>query len=164
MGTSRSTAELVGKINKAAAGIATANRRTVQTAAQAGKDLMIAGAAAGGLTPGRPFPRETRTGKPGGRSWGVNYRVTGGLTPSAYLAYRGPVHLVEGPTRAHLIAARRKGRFAMKLGESGPVRRAVSHPGTKGRPFWQPTKRRVIAATTTIARAQHSRNLMETFR
>lgn len=119
MGKSSSVAELVGKIDKYSNAIPKANRATVTNAAQAGKAVMLAGAAKSGLTPGSSLPRKNRSGKPGPK-WGVRYTIKGDREPSAVLKYVGPVHWIDQGTKPHLIVPRnaraRMGRISKKSG------------------------------------------------
>lgn len=165
MGKSSSVAELVGKIDKYSNAIPKANRATVSSAAQAGKAIMLAGAQSSGLRVGGSLPRKNRAGNPGPK-WGVRYTLKGDREPSALLAYKGPVHWIDQGTDAHPIRPRTRGRNrrrALKVGAYG-FAASVNHPGTHARPFWQDTKKRVIAGTVKTAESTHSRALMQAFR
>jgi hypothetical protein len=64
---------------------------------------------------------------------GARYDVNTGPNPSALISAKGPLHLLEHPTRPHNIAPKRKKalRFA-----NGVVRGSADHPGTQpSRPF-----------------------------
>jgi hypothetical protein len=47
------------------------------------------------------------TNKIARRKWNVGYDVQGGMNATTLVAFRGPVHLVFGDTKAHMIGARR---------------------------------------------------------
>lgn len=96
MGTSRSTAQFVGKINKAGHATDRARKSVVNQGAFSAKKIMLAAAVAKGVQPG---------GKIAGRKWNVSYDVKGREIPVALVRFTGPFHLVNNPTKAHYIAA-----------------------------------------------------------
>jgi hypothetical protein len=59
---------------------------------------------------------------------------------------KGPVHLVDNPTSAHEIRARRGGVLSFGSGEvvSGVIR----HPGTRGKGRWQDAEPAAVEAAT----------------
>ena len=74
-----------------------------------------------------------------GAKVGVRFDVKGTNNPTSLVRATGPLHLVERSTKAHTIGPRarraRSGRSAIRLPDGG-FRRAVRHPGTRGRePF-----------------------------
>lgn len=164
MGTSRSTAEFVKKINQVGAATERHRKVAVNEGAFAAKKAMLAGAASAGLSPGS---------KIAGARWNVRYDIKGRELPVALVRYTGPVHLVHNPTKPHYIAAkglggsrgsrgdrafqasvsrfqggsargafagqrRSKGKKSLKFGVSNYA--YVHHPGTKGKRFFPPAK------------------------
>ena len=149
MGTSKSPAEMVGKIRA----LGTATERSAQQAVGAGalatKTIMVQTAGARGLPLGA---------KIAGKKWSVGYDVKGGRNPAALVRYRGPFHLFDNPTKPHVITAKRLGtrtsrasraarastggagafggfgerRGAKALAIGGNLRAYANHPGTAG--------------------------------
>lgn len=99
MGTSRSAAELAGKVNSAARAIPRANREATSEAALEAKGVFIAGIRKAGGTPGSKW-EGTR-----GRT-GAGYDVKGDVNATAIVAMRGPVHLLFFGAPPHFIGAR----------------------------------------------------------
>lgn len=80
-----------------------------------------------------PSRRLRGVGRRGARI-GVRYDLKGTKNPTAVVRAFGPLHLIERKTGGHMIAPRRRGRGLVL--KDGQVRRAVHHPGTRGRfPF-----------------------------
>lgn len=100
MGTSRSSVELVRKLNDLGTATQRKAKNVVDEGALAAKTIMLATAASKGVTPGR---------KIGDRKWGVRYDVKGTTNPTALVRFTGPFHLVNNPTDPHIIGARRLG-------------------------------------------------------
>jgi hypothetical protein len=131
MGTSKSTAQFVGKINDL--GTFTKRRQvaSVNEGALTAKTIMLASAAAKGLTP---------ASKLAGKKWSVRYTVKGTDNPEALVRYTGPFHLFDNPTKAHELTPKldrtgkrtrgRGGKRALNIG--GNIRANASHPGTPG--------------------------------
>jgi hypothetical protein len=170
MGTSRSPAEFVGKINKIGQATDKARKSTVSDGAFAAKKVMLGAAAAKGVMLG---------GKIAGRKWNVTYDVRGGEVPVALVRFTGPFHLVNNDTKAHYVVARglggnresrgtaavqasasrfsgdsaagafggqRRGRGRRALNINGNIRAYAFHPGTSGKGIFQAAK--PIAART----------------
>lgn len=167
MGTSRSAAEFVGKINKIGHATDTSRRSVVNDGALTAKKVMLAAAGAKGVTPG---------GKIAGRRWTVRYDIKGTETPVAVVRFTGPFHLVDRDTKAHLIRPRSfvgtrgsvsgrrgRGQRAVKgaallqlfgvdardggaIAFNGIVRAYARHPGTSGKGIFPAAK--VIAHHT----------------
>lgn len=96
MGTSRTPTEFVGKINKIGQATDRHRREAVNAGAFLAKKTMLAAAGSAGLGVGS---------KIAGKSWNVGYDIKGRERPVALVRYKGPVHLVNNPTKAHYIAA-----------------------------------------------------------
>lgn len=170
MGTSRSVTEFVGKINKAGHATDRHRKEAVSQGAFTAKKVMLAAAAAKGVTPG---------GKIAGRKWGVSFDVKGTERPVALVRYTGPFHLVNNDTRRHYVVAgglggsresrgirafqasasrfsgesssgafggqrRSKGKRAISF--NGIARAYVVHPGTSGKAIFPAAK--IIARRT----------------
>ncbi len=130
MGTSRSAAEFSQKIVKMGTITQRRQKDTVFQGAMATKAIIIAQAAAKGVTP---------TSKIAKKRWSVGFNIEGFNNPTALVKIRGPFHLVDRPTRSHRIG-RKKGRGrALKLGD-GSFRTVVDHPGTKGKGIFDASK------------------------
>ena len=108
MGTSRTPAQLVAKINHLATVTQQTRKIAVAEGALATKQIMLATAAAKGVTPG---------GKIAGRKWNVSYDVKGTNNPTALVRFTGPFHLVENATKPHYIAAKGLGGSRASRGE-----------------------------------------------
>jgi hypothetical protein len=151
VGTSRSGAELAGKLNRLAKDMAD-TRRPLNAAALAAKMAFIAAA------PGVVGHRVAR-----GRV-NVRYDIKGqGQTASAVVRYTGPAHLALNPTKPHRIEPRfrrRRGRRAITIGSD--VRAWANHPGTRGK---DPGARKAKAAAAKVApRAYAKTGLTEPLR
>jgi hypothetical protein len=144
---SRSVDELVRKFDRAAKAMPRAQQDAARRAGPAIKASWVGIAAGAGLRPGARVAR---------RKWGVRYSV--GRKGNLYVRFTGPVHLVNGDTKAHPIVpkalrkaqgqaligaltgvkvSRRlggRGRRALTIGSD--VRSYANHPGTKGKRFW----------------------------
>lgn len=147
-----SAADLAHKFERAANTLPKAAREGVFSASLAAKDVFIAAAGTAGLTPGRKM---RGVGKSGAR-WSVGFDVKGSVTPTSLIRFRGPVHLVEGDTKAHEIKARRVKALSLPHGAFA----AVEHPGTKGKHFFDPAKQQVIHQTPPIVAAAQRRSLI----
>lgn len=131
MGTSRSTAEFVGKINRAGDAFRKAERDALNEAAFAGKKIIE-----GSIRSVVPDLRMSMGGR--NAKVGVRYDIKGTRNPSALMRATGPLHLVENDTSPRVIpkARRRRGARKMLRLPDGGIRRSVNHPGTKGQqPF-----------------------------
>lgn len=105
MGTSRSGAELAGKLTRYATTIPRANREGVDRAAWFAKGEFDAGLRAAGSSSGGKL----RTPGKGGQRLGARYDIQGYQNATARVRYTGPVHLLFRPTKKHLIAAKHLG-------------------------------------------------------
>lgn len=163
MGTTTSPAAFSRKITKMATVTKARQKAVVTQGALTAKEIIIAEAAARGVSPGS---------KIAGGKWGVRYDVKGFNNPAALVRITGPFHLVEGDTKPHRIfrkVRRVKGKGstrinkqnalnlvfegvgaykggAMKLPDGG-YRRVVNHPGTKGKGIFKAAK---IKAGTAV--------------
>lgn len=101
--------------------------------------------------------RLTGVGKRGAKL-SVYYNVVGYKNPTATIAMRGPVHLVERPTKPHRVPrVRKRGRKRVVVIPGVGVRASANHPGTHGQyPFKKGTERgkpkAVAAFNDTIVR------------
>lgn len=80
----------------------------------------------------------------------VGFDIRGTSNPTALIAARGPLHLLERDTRAHTIVPKTRGALATPYG----VRASVQHPGTKGKhPFERGVTRAVPVAEAIVQKA-----------
>lgn len=134
MGTSRSGAELAGKLERLAREVAD-TRRPLAASALAAKQAFIA------TTP--VVGHRVARGK-----IGVRYDIRG---DTAIVRFTGPAHLALNPTKAHRIVprtrsrGRRGGKRALTV--NGNVRMWANHPGTAGT---DPGARRAKTAAAAI--------------
>lgn len=159
---SSSPAEFAAKCERMAMTIPRAQREAVFSASLAAKDVFLAAAAGAGLRPGQKM---RGVGKSGAR-WGVGFNIKGEQNPTSLIRFRGPVHLVDRPTAAHTIAPRRRGVKALRTGGGGDhdvFAASAKHPGTKGKNFYDPAERQVIAQTPPIMAAAMRRALIQNF-
>jgi hypothetical protein len=126
VGTSKTVPEFSGKLTGAAGLLEKQGKRVVGAGALAAKKIILAEAAAAGVSP---------SSKIAGKKWGVRYDVKGGTDPVALVRFRGPFHLVDNPTEPHKIGPKTKGRRKKRKAVSfgGMARASVKHPGTKGK-------------------------------
>ena len=101
MGTSTSSAQLVGKIRRFGTEFESLNAASVAAAAQAVKDVTEPKVrrATGG------DGRLSGVGRNGARI-GVRYDVKGTVNATALVKATGPAHLVESDTKPHVVASR----------------------------------------------------------
>lgn len=90
-----------------------------------------------------------------GRKVSIGDTTRGTANVVTLLKWQGPVHLIEGPTKAHPIVARRLAGSRRRKGSrglafNGVVRRGVQHPGTQGRRFWRNNVSSARRITTTV--------------
>jgi hypothetical protein len=131
MGTSRSGAELAGKLNRLAAELAD-TRRPLNAAALAAKQAFVA--AEPGVVGHRVARGVIR----------VRYDIRG---DAAVVRFTGPAHLALNPTRPHVIRPRRRrGKRALTVGDGFAA--YANHPGTKGK---DPGARKAKAAAVPVA-------------
>lgn len=166
MGTSRSAGEFSQKIVKMATVTQTRQKQTVEQGALTVKEIIIATAAAKGVTP------QSRIA---GAKWGVRYDIKGFNNTTALVKVLGPFHLVDRDTTRHKIfrkTSRARGRGssrankqsrlneafggkgaytggALKLGD-GSFRRVVDHPGTKGKGIFDASKAQAEIAVPRV--------------
>lgn len=150
-----SVADLVQKLDKAAAGIDRAQGEAVTAVSVMAKEVMIAGAA----SVNTPRTINTRKGKKG-NAWGVRFlRFTSLAAPQTTVFYFGaPPYWREKGTKAHSIVptARKKallfnGLFAAEANVSG----------VSARPFWSPTKASVQRRSGAIYKAANTGALVK---
>lgn len=143
----KDAAALAKKFRKTATVLPRTNKAAVGAAALASKGIVLVGMAGAGLHPGS---------KVAGKGVNVNYKLTG---DSALLRMTGPVHLVNNPTKPHVVGPRRK--RALRFSD-GRVRRRANHPGTAGKHFWEPAERRIrVIAPEVMAKTHRSALLRE---
>lgn len=116
---------------KAATALPLAAREAVFALALLGKEHQLAAARARGVG-----DRLSGVGRSGARL-GVGFDVKGETSPTALLRWRGPAHLVNNPTRAHEIAARRRRGSGAVLKLPDGYAPKVPHPGTAGKHFFE---------------------------
>jgi hypothetical protein len=166
MGTSRNAAEFSRKITNVATVTQRRSKEIVEQGALTGKAIILAEAAAKGVTP---------TSKIAGGRWGVRYDTKGFNNPTSLLRITGPFHLVEGDNKAHRInrrTARVKGRGSARanrqraLNEAfgargaytggslkfadGTYRKVAHHPGTKGKGIFKAAKVKIGTAVPVV--------------
>lgn len=188
--TSRSAAELAGKLHRAADLLA-ADRKAAEQVALFAKGEFVKGGVAAGLRPGGSLPSS------GTSRWGASYeahRITASAGGNAFLVrYRGPVHWAFGGTKAHYVGAKGRFRSRKALRDLGSARReggvfagfgrgalqgtgrgakALKLPGnrfaayawvkgTTGRPAaWQATKKRVQVGAPRVYAPSVRRSLL----
>ena len=109
--------------------------------------------------------RMSGVGKSGAKV-GAGYDLLGYRNPTAIVTARGPLHLVERPTRPHRIP-RQRGPRARRRVVAIPgvgVRAHVNHPGTRGKyPFARGVARGQRAAKAAFRRVMVS-SLRDAFR
>lgn len=170
MGTSRSPAEFVAKINKVGHATDRHRKTAVTEGAFTTKKIMLAAAAAKGVMPG---------GKIANRKWSVVYDVKGTELPVGLVRFTGPFHLVNNDTKRHYVVAgglggsresrgirafqasasrfsgqsssgafggERKSRGKKAISFNGIARAYAVHPGTSGKAIFPAAK--VIARAT----------------
>lgn len=145
---SRTPQELVAKLERSATAVQRAQRQGVEAAAFAATTVVRASMAAKGVPSGTVL---RGVGRRGARV-SARYDVKGAENATALVSMRGPAHLVENPTKPHVIAARRRPgvrtrrRGARALALPDGFATQVQHPGTSGKRFWRdamPEARRV---------------------
>lgn len=143
MGVSSSPREFAAKLDKLGRELNDVRVPLGATALHV-KQLFEASAAAAGVLGSSPAGKR--------KSIGVRYDLKGsGPTMQAVVGYTGPAHLMNNPTRPHLIEPRRgrgsrRRRGASALVIEGSVRAYANHPGTRGKGFYQ--KAAAVAART----------------
>jgi hypothetical protein len=150
VGTSRNPAEMVAKIKSLGDATERRSKLAVSEGALAAKTIMLASAAAKGLTPASRLA---------GRRWSVRFDIRAtGTHPTALVRYTGPFHLFDNPTSPHVITAKRLGQRTSRRGRQqraatggagvfggfgerggakaltigGNLRAYANHPGTSG--------------------------------
>jgi len=169
---SRSVGELVAKFERTATALPKAQQDAARRAGPAIKGAWTGIAVGAGLNPGRKIGR---------RKWGVRYSV--GKKGNLYVRFQGPVHLVNGDTKAHpiipkalrkeqgqaLIGALTGARVSRRLGGRGKrvltigsnVRTKADHPGTKGKNFWPKCADSARTMAPRIYQAQTGMSLLK---
>ena len=174
MGTSTSAVELAGKLRAAGTGIEKATLDGVLKAALAGKDILNAAV----VVAVGPERRMSNVGRAkGGARIGAFYTAPKSVsTPTALLAFRGPVTLADQPQQAHTIGPRgtrsdgrsksgrrRRGAKGMAFPDGGVRNQPVRHPGSPGKNFVEPGFDRVKAVAPEIIRRAEHRALAQVF-
>lgn len=153
-----SSGALSARLQSGGKGITRANRVGVEKACLAGKTVMLAGLRAAGASGAlRGVGRS-------GSKVGVRYDVKGFQNPVGIISYRGQVHLLNNPTRAHEIRPRsRGGRMAISPKGSPWTKAVAQHPGTSGKKFHEKSEPIVIAQSKRIITAEVRGHLARTF-
>lgn len=139
MGTSRSAAELVGKLHSVGEAL-TDNSIAMNKTALAVKQVFATARTSAGVNGTTRISRAVKE----------RYDVKGTRNAVALVKYTGPAHLINNPTKAHSIVSRknrgsRKSRSARAdgVGTKGAVlvggepRAFARHPGTRGKHFFE---------------------------
>lgn len=88
-----------------------------------------------------------------GAKVGAGFDVKGTQNPTALIRARGPLHLIERDTKAHVVAPRRK-QALFGAGFDHPVSHPIRTPGTKGKhPFEKGVDRAIPVAEAIVHRA-----------
>lgn len=132
-----SAADLVRKLNAVATTVDRGKSAAVTEVALVAKTIMVAEAGRSGLRP---------TTRLGGRPWSVGFAPPKGK-PQTIVSYRGPVHWIEGGTKAHVIGAKHLGTRGSIAYNAGTRTASGSTRGSFG-PFM---------TTTTSRRGTRSR-------
>lgn len=142
MGTSKSAAEFSARIVRLAT-VTQANQKVVVTnGALLAKEIILGEFAARGVS------KDSRIA---GAKWGVGFDVKGFNNPSALVRVRGPVQLVDSPTKPHTIRPRRGRRGGKKaLAFNGVVKASAQHPGTKGKRAFPAAKTKARIAVPRV--------------
>lgn len=144
---SSSAADLARRLERSGTAIGRAPRTGVEKACLAGKGVMLSA-----LTSAVGGRRLRGVGRAGARV-GVRYQVIGAVSnATGILQYTGPVHLVNNPTSAHQIFARRK--EALSPPSRDWAAKWVEHPGTRGRDFAGPAEKVVLANAKRVIDAE----------
>lgn len=157
----KSAAELARMFERSASQVPPTVHDTIIGVSQRTKAIYLAGAATAGLVPGR---RMRGVGKKGA-AWGVGYETSGsGGDETAIVKFKGPVHLVNNDTSAHLVVTPAKKSQMQQQGKAlvqlltgkkvkgvkkskkkglvlalpWGVRAYANHPGTHGKNFFRP--------------------------
>lgn len=155
MGTSRSFAELGRKVATAGRQLDRVQRDAVGKSALLVKTSVQSQLVAAGVTNGRLRGVGTR-----GARIGVGYNLRGTTNPSAVVRMRGPAHLIESDTRAHVIKPKRKKAVMTPYGPRARVR----HPGTKGKRPWKKGVAAALPKTRAVFLDSITSNLARVFR
>ncbi len=186
MGTSRSARELSRKFARAAVQMQRRRHKAVDAAALTGKDIYEQEAARAGLK-----PRSSKLA--GSTWRGFGYTIKGSSQPRAVLRSRGPAWLHDSSTRPHRIQARRSVAgfrqrqigvaAARQVGLNAPnARRARSgkqaisypgarhpfgtfarHPGTRGKGWSKPAKKRIREKVPERYQSEFHRAIVDVF-
>lgn len=187
MGTSRSAKELAGKYNRAAQEMRKRRKKAVEAAALTAKDIYEDEAAKKGLK-----ARSSKlVGRTWG---GFGYDVKGSANPTAVVRSRGPAWLHDQDTKPHRIQARRSeagfrqrqigvaaarnvglnvgnarrnrsGKQAISFpGAAHPFGTAAKHPGTRGKQWSKPAKKRIQQESPRRFEAEHHRAIIDVFK
>ena len=188
MGTSRSAAQLAGKLDGFARAVPDANRKATLEAADLVKTAVLGRmrAASGGDL------KLSGVGKKGARI-GVRYDINGSISANALVKATGPVQLVENRTHAHVIGPKGvKGGTRAKNGSrnrtgmsrrqraidegtaiygksqvlafNGIVRRYAYHPGTAGKHPWAKGVKESAPKTPAVFERAYHDALLRSFR
>jgi len=161
MGTSTSPAQFAAKIDRFAQELRDQKGALNQTG-MAGKRIFQQSAAGAGVL------GSAIAGKR--KAIGVRYDISRDKR-GVIVSYTGPAHLVNNPTKAHRIEARRprgsrsrrRGRQALTIG--GNVRTSANHPGTSGKRFYEKAKAACVRTLPAVyARAQLTAPLRSIFK
>lgn len=143
MGTSTSVAQFTGKLDKLATEMANVQAPLEATAFR-GKQIFLAAAASAGVLGAKPAGKRKLIGA----RYDTKNRKSNTLGEGqVVITYTGPAHLVNNPTRAHVILPRRRPgvrtrrkQAARALTINGDLRARANHPGTRGKHFYEKAK------------------------
>lgn len=136
MGNSTTVDQFTGKLRHLADALGD-NRPALMKTGMAGKRIFQASAASAGVLNARIAGKR--------KAVGVRFDIRDNAVT---VAYTGPAHLVNNPTKPHEIRGRRargsrRRRGATALAINGDVRASAQHPGTRGKHFYE--KARAVA-------------------
>ncbi len=144
MGTSRTVGQFTGKLDKLATELSNVNG-PLEATALVGKQIFLASAASAGVLGAKPQGKRKLIGA----RYDTKNRKSKGLGEGqVVITYTGPAHLVNNPTRAHVILPRRRPGVRTRrkqaaralLFPSGDFAASAHHPGTRGKHFYEKAK------------------------
>lgn len=171
-GKGLTASEVSGRIYGMADGVVSARREAIFQTALAAKAIHVSHIRRAGV--------ETLSGM-GGAKIGARFDVKGFKNPTALVKATGPAHIVNNPTVGHGIASRRFGGSRKRRGQRALSRQLgrfipgagirtpfgpkawVSHPGTRGKGFWQKGQREVARKTPELYMKSHNRAVFASF-
>lgn len=159
MGTSKSGAELAGKLFNAGNTVGNATRIGLLAGGRHVKSVALAQLAVAGIKSGRM----SGVGRNGARV-GISYDIVkaDGDEAAVRVAAKGPLHLLERDTRPHAIEPRRGEALQF---DNGKFRSYVlRHPGTKGKHPWEKALKIALPQVPKEIQRNVSQSLARAFR